>query len=89
MPDPNGHPSPTGPYLAEGPRAALRRFTDADAAEFTARARESRTLHHPWLFPPERAAAYAAYTATLARDPARRPRLARRPGSPRGPGPGR
>ncbi|MFD6803096.1 GNAT family N-acetyltransferase [Streptomyces cyaneofuscatus] len=71
MPDPNGHPTPTAPYLAEGPRAALRRFTEADAAEFTARARESRAHHRPWLFPPERTGTYAAYADTLARDPAR------------------
>ncbi|MFJ8399507.1 GNAT family N-acetyltransferase [Streptomyces microflavus] len=88
MPDPNGHPSPTDPYLAEGPRAALRRFTEADAAEFTARARESRTLHHPWLFPPERAAAYAAYTETLARDPAREGFLIVERGEGGGPGEG-
>lgn len=71
MPDPNGHPTPTAPYLAEGPRTALRRFTEADAAEFTARARESRAHHRPWLFPPERTGTYAAYADTLARDPAR------------------
>ncbi|MFC9185740.1 GNAT family N-acetyltransferase [Streptomyces cyaneofuscatus] len=71
MPDPNGHPTPTAPYLAEGPRTALRRFTEADAAEFTARARESRAHHRPWLFPPERTDTYAAYADTLARDPAR------------------
>ncbi|MFI7235245.1 GNAT family N-acetyltransferase [Streptomyces cyaneofuscatus] len=71
MPDPNGHPTPTAPYLAEGPRTALRRFTEADAAEFTARARESRAHHRPWLFPPERTDTYAAYAGTLARDPAR------------------
>lgn len=71
MPDPNGHRTPTAPYLAEGPRTALRRFTEADAAEFTARARESRALHRPWLFPPERTDTYAAYADTLARDPAR------------------
>jgi len=71
MPDPNGHRTPTAQYLAEGPRTALRRFTDADAAEFTARARESRTLHRPWLFPPERTDTYTAYAETLARDPAR------------------
>ncbi|MEV4875264.1 GNAT family N-acetyltransferase [Streptomyces cyaneofuscatus] len=74
MPDPNGHrasAAPYAPYLAEGPRTALRRFTEADAAEFTARARESRALHRPWLFPPERTDTYAAYTGTLARDPAR------------------
>ncbi|MFD3750244.1 GNAT family N-acetyltransferase [Streptomyces cyaneofuscatus] len=71
MPDLNGHPTPTAPYLAEGPRTALRRFTEADAAEFTARARESRARHRPWLFPPERTDTYAAYADTLARDPAR------------------
>ncbi len=71
MPDPQGLPTPTAPYLAEGPRTALRRFTEADAAEFTARARESRAHHHPWLFPPERTDTYAAYADTLARDPAR------------------
>ncbi|MFJ3435110.1 GNAT family N-acetyltransferase [Streptomyces cyaneofuscatus] len=71
MPDPNGHPTSTAPYLAEGPRTALRRFTEADAAEFTARARESRAHHRPWLFPPERTGTYAAYADTLARDPAR------------------
>lgn len=71
MPDPDADPTPTAPYLTEGPRTALRRFTEADAAEFTARARESRTLHRPWLFPPERPDAYAAYTETLARDAAR------------------
>lgn len=71
MPDPNGHPTPTAPYLAEGPRTALRRFTEADAAEFTARARESRAHHRPWLFPPERTGTYAAYADALARDPAR------------------
>ncbi|MEU3264836.1 GNAT family N-acetyltransferase [Streptomyces bacillaris] len=73
MPEPNGRRTPagTGRYLAEGPRTALRRFTEADAAEFTARARESRAHHHPWLFPPERPDTYAAYTEALARDPAR------------------
>ncbi|MFZ4277641.1 GNAT family N-acetyltransferase [Streptomyces arboris] len=71
MSDPQGLPTPTAPYLAEGPRTALRRFTEADAAEFTARARESRAHHHPWLFPPERTDTYAAYADTRARDPAR------------------
>lgn len=71
MPDPDAHPTPTAPYLTEGPRTALRRFSEADAAEFTARARESRAHHRPWLFPPERTHTYAAYADTLARDPAR------------------
>ncbi|MBT2380909.1 acetyltransferase [Streptomyces sp. CB00316] len=71
MPDPNDHPTPTAPYLAEGHRTALRRFTEADAEEFTARARESRAHHRPWLFPPERTDTYAAYADVLARDPGR------------------
>ncbi|MFC9174340.1 GNAT family protein [Streptomyces sp. DSS69] len=71
MPDPNAPRTSPSPYLAAGPRTGLRRFTEADAVEFTARARESRTLHRPWLFPPERTDTYAAYAETLARDPAR------------------
>ncbi len=47
----------------------IRHFTPADGAEFTARARESRDLHHPWLFPPVTAAAYAAYAGRLIEDP--------------------
>ncbi|MFB6815190.1 GNAT family N-acetyltransferase [Streptomyces sp. NPDC056347] len=58
-------------YLAEGQRVAIRPFTMQDAEEFTARARESRELHRPWLFPPEDAAAYAAYADRLTGDPAR------------------
>lgn len=58
-------------YLAEGPRTAIRPFAPADADEFTARARESRELHRPWLFPPADPAAYAAYAAALIEDPAK------------------
>ncbi|CAL9371686.1 hypothetical protein SUDANB70_00882 [Streptomyces sp. enrichment culture] len=49
----------------------LRPFTFEDGAEFTARARESRDLHHPWLFPPDTAGAYRAYAKRLIDDPAR------------------
>ncbi|MEV8311587.1 GNAT family protein [Streptomyces flavidovirens] len=63
--------SESAAYLAEGPRVALRHFSHADADEFTARARESRTLHHPWLFPPEQPAAYASYAGLLIDDPTR------------------
>ncbi|MEV5882082.1 GNAT family protein [Streptomyces sp. NPDC052020] len=56
-------------YLAEGPRVGIRPFTHEDGAEFTARARESRDLHRPWLFPPDDAAAYAAYAGRLIEDP--------------------
>ncbi|MFF5338214.1 GNAT family N-acetyltransferase [Streptomyces sp. NPDC013181] len=58
-------------FLAEGPRTAIRPFTPGDADEFTARARESRALHRPWLFPPTCPETYAAYAGALIDDPAR------------------
>jgi ribosomal-protein-alanine N-acetyltransferase len=64
-------PHPATRYLAEGPRVGVRHFTYEDSAEFTARARESKELHHPWLFPPDSAAAYAAYAGRLIEDPAK------------------
>ncbi len=63
--------SERAPRLAEGPRVGLRHFSHADADEFSALARESRSLHHPWLFPPERPAAYTAYASLLIDNPAR------------------
>ncbi|MGW2488061.1 GNAT family N-acetyltransferase [Streptomyces sp. NPDC001606] len=56
-------------YLAEGPRVAIRHFTLADGPEFTARARESKDLHRPWLFPPDTEQAYADYAGRLIEDP--------------------
>ncbi|GAA4786056.1 GNAT family protein [Streptomyces ziwulingensis] len=56
-------------YLATGPRVGLRHFTRADGPEFTARARESKDLHHPWLFPPDGVTAYAGYAGRLIEDP--------------------
>jgi ribosomal-protein-alanine N-acetyltransferase len=58
-------------YLAEGPRVGIRHFTQEDEAEFTARARESKDLHQPWLSPPTTANAYAAYAGRLIEDRAR------------------
>ncbi|MFF4833756.1 GNAT family N-acetyltransferase [Streptomyces sp. NPDC001315] len=55
-------------YLAEGPRVGIRHFTYEDGAEFTARVRESKDLHHPWLFPPDTADAYTAYAGRLIED---------------------
>ncbi|MFE2582597.1 GNAT family N-acetyltransferase [Streptomyces sp. NPDC059378] len=55
-------------YLAEGPRVGIRHFRHEDGAEFTARARESKDLHHPWLFPPDTADAYTAYAGRLITD---------------------
>ncbi|WP_328563651.1 GNAT family protein [Streptomyces coelicoflavus] len=55
-------------HLAEGPRVGIRYFTHEDGAEFTARARESKDLHQPWLFPPDSAQAYEAYAGRLIED---------------------
>ncbi|MEL5958821.1 GNAT family protein [Streptomyces sp. CLV115] len=54
---------------AQGHRVAIRAYTPADAEEFTTRARESRGLHSPWLFPPTDVRAYAAYAGRLIEDP--------------------
>ncbi|MFG2353128.1 GNAT family N-acetyltransferase [Streptomyces sp. NPDC048521] len=64
-------PHTPAPYLAEGPRVAIRHFTAGDGPEFTARARESKDLHRPWLFPPDTEEAYAAYAGRLIEDPAK------------------
>ncbi|MFJ7166958.1 GNAT family N-acetyltransferase [Streptomyces globosus] len=56
---------PFSPYLVEGDRVALRPFRAADGPEFTARVRESRGLHHPWLSPPDTLEAYEPYAARL------------------------
>ncbi|MFB7955717.1 GNAT family N-acetyltransferase [Streptomyces sp. NPDC056045] len=56
---------------AAGHRVLIRPFAREDAEEFTHRARESRDLHHPWLFPPVDTRAYAAYVDRLIDDPAR------------------
>ncbi|MFF9511236.1 GNAT family N-acetyltransferase [Streptomyces sp. NPDC014724] len=56
-------------YLAQGHRTAIRPYTQADAEEFTTRARESRSLHSPWLFPPVDARSYAAYAGRMIDDP--------------------
>ncbi|MFE2044567.1 GNAT family N-acetyltransferase [Streptomyces sp. NPDC059477] len=58
-------------FLAEGPHVGIRPFTYDDGDEFTARVRESRRLHQPWLFPPTTPAAYAAYAGLLIEDPAK------------------
>ncbi|WP_448317375.1 GNAT family N-acetyltransferase [Streptomyces sp. CO7] len=52
-------------YVAVTDRIGLRPLTLADEAEFTARARESRELHHPWLFPPDTPDAFRAYVRRI------------------------
>ncbi|MEU3840503.1 GNAT family protein [Streptomyces sp. NPDC028635] len=58
-------------WLAEGPRVGIRHFAYDDGPEFAARARQSKDLHHPWLFPPDSADAYTAYASRLIEDPAK------------------
>jgi [ribosomal protein S5]-alanine N-acetyltransferase len=43
----------------------LRHPTAADEAAFLAAMRASRSLHRPWLYPPQTPAAYAAYLERL------------------------
>ncbi|WP_137992345.1 GNAT family N-acetyltransferase [Streptomyces vilmorinianum] len=64
-------PDDLGPYLTAGPRVGLRHYSLDDAEEFTARARESRELHRPWLFPPDHLDTYAAYARSMTDDPAK------------------
>ncbi|MEU5159997.1 GNAT family protein [Streptomyces sp. NPDC020875] len=59
------------PSLATGPRVSLRPFTASDADEFTAAARASTALHHPWLFPPRTPEEYARYAARFTEEPGR------------------
>ncbi|MEU8888001.1 GNAT family protein [Streptomyces sp. NPDC048442] len=58
-------------HLAEGPRVGIRPFRHSDAEEFTARVRESRELHRPWLAPPDTPQAFRSYASTLIGDPNR------------------
>ncbi|MFF8267919.1 GNAT family N-acetyltransferase [Streptomyces sp. NPDC016562] len=53
-------------HLRQGVRVGLRPFRLADGPEFTARVRESRRLHHPWLSPPATIEEYEPYAARLA-----------------------
>ncbi|MET9735906.1 GNAT family protein [Streptomyces sp. NPDC006458] len=62
-------PHPASRFLAEGPHVGIRPITRADGTEFTARALESKDLHHPWLFPPDNARAYGSYAGRLIDDP--------------------
>jgi len=63
-------PETTG-FLAEGPRVGIRHLTYADAAAFTALARQSRELHHPWVAPPLTAEDFAVWAGRLIEEPTR------------------
>ena len=55
-PDDSVRPSDMVPPLPPpGARVSLRVLTREDRTEFLALARESRRLHRPWTYPPERA----------------------------------
>ncbi|SCF24104.1 GNAT family N-acetyltransferase [Micromonospora mirobrigensis] len=54
-------------YLRTAGRVGIRRPRPTDEAEFTAAARRSRELHHPWVAPPDTPAAFAAYLAKARR----------------------
>ncbi|MCK8679535.1 GNAT family N-acetyltransferase [Streptomyces lichenis] len=56
--------------VARGPRVALRELRHEDGEEFTARTRESRELHHPWLFPPDSVKDFARYAGLRVGNPA-------------------
>ncbi|MFD5620575.1 GNAT family N-acetyltransferase [Streptomyces yangpuensis] len=58
-------------YVREGDRVGLRSYRSADGTEFTARVRESRDLHRPWLFPPATLEEYEPYAARLTEGDAR------------------
>ncbi|MFI8100360.1 GNAT family N-acetyltransferase [Streptomyces sp. NPDC086023] len=49
----------------------LRPYRLDDGPEFTARVRESRDLHRPWLFPPETPEAYEPYATRMIEDDTR------------------
>ncbi|OLZ64485.1 MULTISPECIES: GNAT family N-acetyltransferase [Streptomyces] len=58
-------------YVREGDRVGLRPYRLADGPEFTARVRESRDLHRPWLYPPATVEEYEPYAARLTEGGAR------------------
>ncbi|MER5808078.1 GNAT family protein [Streptomyces sp. NPDC002033] len=53
-------------YIVTGRRVGLAAYRRADGPEFTARVREGRALHAPWLFPPATIEEYEPYAARLA-----------------------
>ncbi|MEV8347694.1 GNAT family protein [Streptomyces niveus] len=61
-------PDSTAP-AGQGPRTRVRPYRYEDADEFAALARDSRALHHPWLFPPLTPEAYRDYASGVIEDP--------------------
>lgn len=59
---------PDTPYVARGPRVAIRHIERTDRAEFTRLARTSAALHHPWLTAPTTDEAFDTFMTKLERD---------------------
>lgn len=55
-------------YVTQGTRAAIRRTTREDGAEFVRLARESAAFHRPWLTLPTTERAYLHYISQLERE---------------------
>ncbi len=64
----SGLPSAAVVERFESERVRLRYLEAADEAEFLALVRESRTLHRPWAYPPERPDQFADLLAKCRRD---------------------
>ncbi len=64
----SGLPSAAVVERFESERVRLRYLDAADEAEFLALVRESRTLHRPWAYPPERPDQFADLLAKCRRD---------------------
>ena len=66
---PVGQPADIEPAPpAPGARVAVRVLARSDRAQFLALARESRQLHRPWTYPPERADQFEELYARSRRD---------------------
>ncbi len=64
----SGLPSAAVVERFESERVRLRYLEPADEAEFLALVRDSRTLHRPWAYPPERPDQFADLLAKCRRD---------------------
>ncbi|MHB1525723.1 MAG: GNAT family N-acetyltransferase [Candidatus Dormibacteria bacterium] len=63
-----GAPSGTGLDDAARAEVTVRALADADAGDFIAAVRASRSLHHPWIDLPDTAERFASYLNHVARD---------------------
>lgn len=57
-----------GPSQADQVDATVRPLSAADAGEFIQATRASRSLHHPWIDPPDTSERFASYLEHASRD---------------------